>query len=248
MLDLNYGNLTFTQGTVTSVALSDGSSTPIYTVSGSPVTGSGTLSLTLSTQTANTVLAGPTSGSAAQPTFRAMVQADLPGSIAKILSVQTPAADTISAPNNTTTNFATSYTFATNTITATSVHRVTMLFKSIASGGALTTAFKSTLGGVDACSFASANQSVAGTYLFTLQVFICGSAAPSAASSVTIAPAGSCMAQLASFTPFSKMTSTVPTNFATNGTLVFQPQFQASVNTAGNSLQLLSMIVEQLNA
>lgn len=65
-------------GTVTSVGLSDGSSTAIFNISGSPVTGSGTLVETLKTQTANTLFAGPTTGSAAQPTFRAVVAADLP--------------------------------------------------------------------------------------------------------------------------------------------------------------------------
>lgn len=65
-------------GTVTSVALADTSSTPIYTVSGSPITTSGTLDITLNTQTANTVFAGPSSGSAAQPTFRSLVAADIP--------------------------------------------------------------------------------------------------------------------------------------------------------------------------
>jgi hypothetical protein len=63
---------------VTSVALSDGSTTPIYAISGSPVTSSGTLTFSLKTETANLVFAGPTSGSAAQPTFRALVAADLP--------------------------------------------------------------------------------------------------------------------------------------------------------------------------
>lgn len=65
-------------GTVTSVALADGSSSPIYTISGSPVTTSGTLAFTLSTKAANLVFAGPTTGSAAQPTFRALVAADIP--------------------------------------------------------------------------------------------------------------------------------------------------------------------------
>lgn len=65
-------------GSVTSVALADTSSTPIYSVSGSPVTMAGTLDLTLNTQTANTVFAGPATGSAAQPTFRALTSADLP--------------------------------------------------------------------------------------------------------------------------------------------------------------------------
>jgi hypothetical protein len=62
-------------GTVTSVGISAPS---IFSVSGSPVTSSGTLSLTLATQAANIVWAGPTTGSAAAPTFRALVSADLP--------------------------------------------------------------------------------------------------------------------------------------------------------------------------
>jgi hypothetical protein len=63
-------------GTVTSVGLA--TSGLLHSVSGSPVTGSGTLTLTLLTQAANTVLAGPTTGAAAQPTMRALVAADLP--------------------------------------------------------------------------------------------------------------------------------------------------------------------------
>lgn len=62
-------------GTVTSVGLSLPS---FITVSGSPVTASGTLTGTLATQTANTVFAGPVSGGAAAPAFRAIVGDDLP--------------------------------------------------------------------------------------------------------------------------------------------------------------------------
>ena len=62
-------------GTVTSVAASVPS---ILSISGSPITTSGTLAITLATETANTVLSGPGSGSAAVPTFRALVAADLP--------------------------------------------------------------------------------------------------------------------------------------------------------------------------
>jgi hypothetical protein len=62
-------------GTVTSVAIT----TPnILNVSGSPITSSGTLALTLATQAANTVFAGPTSGGAATPTFRALINTDIP--------------------------------------------------------------------------------------------------------------------------------------------------------------------------
>lgn len=63
-------------GTVTSVGLTLDSG--LYTVSGSPVNGAGTLAGTLNTQTANTVFAGATSGGAATPAFRALVNADLP--------------------------------------------------------------------------------------------------------------------------------------------------------------------------
>jgi hypothetical protein len=65
-----------TTGTVTSIGLSLPSS--ILTVSGSPVTSSGTLTGALATQTAHQVWAGPTSGAAAMPTFRLLVAADIP--------------------------------------------------------------------------------------------------------------------------------------------------------------------------
>jgi hypothetical protein len=61
-------------GTVTSVDLSLPS---IFTVSGNPVTTSGTLTAVFATQAANTVFAGPTAGLDAAPTFRALVAADM---------------------------------------------------------------------------------------------------------------------------------------------------------------------------
>lgn len=64
-----------TTGTVTSVALSVPSP---FTISGSPVTGVGTLTVSLANQTANTFYAGPSSGAAAAAAFRAMAVADLP--------------------------------------------------------------------------------------------------------------------------------------------------------------------------
>jgi len=65
-------------GTVTSVGLS---LPGIFSVAGSPVTTAGTLAATLATQAANLIFAGPSSGAAAAPTFRALVTADLPGVI-----------------------------------------------------------------------------------------------------------------------------------------------------------------------
>lgn len=63
---------------LSSVGLSDASTTPIYTVGNSPLTVNGALTITLNTQTKNLVFAGPGTGANAQPTFRALVAADLP--------------------------------------------------------------------------------------------------------------------------------------------------------------------------
>jgi hypothetical protein len=64
-----------TVGTVTSVGLA---LPTIFTVSGSPVTSTGTLTGALVPQSAGTVFAGPTSGGAATPAFRALVAGDIP--------------------------------------------------------------------------------------------------------------------------------------------------------------------------
>ena len=61
-------------GTVTSVALTVPAE---LSVSGSPITSSGTLAVTKANQSANQVFAGPTSGGAAAPAFRALVAADM---------------------------------------------------------------------------------------------------------------------------------------------------------------------------
>ena len=73
-----------TSGTVTSVGLSMPAD---FSVAGSPVTTSGTLAVTYATQSANTVLAGPTAGVPATPTFRALVDADIPAAIMRDFTV-----------------------------------------------------------------------------------------------------------------------------------------------------------------
>ena len=67
-------NATANTGTVTSVGLTLPS---ILTVTVSPVTTTGTLTATLTSQTAGTVLAAP-AGSAGTPTFRALAATDIP--------------------------------------------------------------------------------------------------------------------------------------------------------------------------
>jgi len=60
---------------VTSVGLSLPN---IFSVSGSPVTSTGTLAGSLVNQSANTIFAGPSTGSAGIPAFRSLVAADIP--------------------------------------------------------------------------------------------------------------------------------------------------------------------------
>lgn len=86
-------------GSVTSVALSAPSE---FTVSGSPVTGAGTLTFSKASQTANTVWAAP-NGSSGAPVFRLLVAADVPTLTAAKISdfdtqVRTSRLDQMAAP------------------------------------------------------------------------------------------------------------------------------------------------------
>jgi hypothetical protein len=70
-------------GTVTSVGLA---LPAIFSVTGSPVTLSGTLTGAFVTQAANLVFAGPASGAAAAPTFRSLVALDIPALDASVIT------------------------------------------------------------------------------------------------------------------------------------------------------------------
>lgn len=123
-------------GTVSSVALTLAvPSILTQVVTGSPITTTGTLGLTigLQTQNANLVLAGPTSGGAGIPTFRALVSADLPGAILtfannEVVTIATTTGTLANTPNGTffmffrngvVQNLSVDYTLASSTITLT---------------------------------------------------------------------------------------------------------------------------------
>jgi hypothetical protein len=87
-LDLpDQGIGTVAGGSVLSVAMTGDGVIFNATVPGSPITTSGTLAPALLTHPANTVLAGPATGAAAAPTFRALVAADLPAGGGTVTSV-----------------------------------------------------------------------------------------------------------------------------------------------------------------
>ena len=65
-------------GSVTSIAMTGDGVVFNSSVSGSPITTSGTLAPSLISQAINTVFCGPSSGGSAAPTFRSLVAADVP--------------------------------------------------------------------------------------------------------------------------------------------------------------------------
>lgn len=77
-----------TDVTISATVSSVGLSLPatIFSVGGTPVTSTGTLTASLSNQAVNTVWAGPSTGSPAAPTFRALVAADIPSLDASIIT------------------------------------------------------------------------------------------------------------------------------------------------------------------
>jgi hypothetical protein len=82
-------------GTVTSVGLALPAD---FVVTNSPVTGSGTLTGAWATQPANRVLAGPSTGVDAVPTFRALVNSDIPAALSgKAITTSTINSTTIGA-------------------------------------------------------------------------------------------------------------------------------------------------------
>ena len=89
-------------GSVTAVTLTDASATPIYLESGGGGPTSGTVALvqTLNTESKNLVFSGPTSGTAAQPTFRALVTADLPAGVSTSTGSVTSVSGTDASTHN----------------------------------------------------------------------------------------------------------------------------------------------------
>lgn len=149
-------------GTVTSVAMT----VPVeFAISGSPIIGSGTLAITKVNESANRVFAGPTSGSPGQPTFRALVAADISGlGAGSVTSVGLA----VSVPGYLTAAITGSPVTATGTLSVTITannQNANLLLAGPTSGGAGATSFRalvaadlplptaSTLGGIQ--SFAA---------------------------------------------------------------------------------------------
>jgi hypothetical protein len=135
-------------GSVTSVALALPS---IMSVSGSPVTSSGTLTGTLTTQSVNTLFAGPSSGAAATPTFRALVTADIP-SLSYVTSVALALPSILTVSGSPVTSSGT----LTGTLTTQAVNTI---FAGPSSGASATPTFRS----LTTADIPTLNQNTTGT-------------------------------------------------------------------------------------
>jgi hypothetical protein len=131
-------------GTVTSVGMVV---PPEFSVSGSPVTASGTISLAKISQSANQIWAGPPSGAAATPVFRSLVAADLPQPTIRSVA---ETSDTIQAADN------------QNTVYYTASSGVTTILPSNATVAGLTGGFSVDIvaGGAGVVSFATEGSDV----------------------------------------------------------------------------------------
>ena len=148
-------------GTVTNVATGSG-------LTGGPITSSGTISLDTAygdtvnpygTKDANKVLAGPTSGSAAAPSFRALVAADIPDLSAtyqpkgNYKTTQTAVSDPIVANNATALEFISNITQNTNGVISPTKKKVaydtsvTQSSENLITSGAVYTAIQEVTGG-----------------------------------------------------------------------------------------------------
>ena len=138
-------------GTVTSVKIQ--TTSPITGGSATATTSTGEYTIALAdaygdtknpygTKTANYILAGPASGSAAAPTFRTLVDADIPAAIARLASpafTGTPTAPTVADATDNSTNIATT-AFVAAAINSKLASNDAMLFKgTLGTGGTITT-------------------------------------------------------------------------------------------------------------
>jgi hypothetical protein len=144
----SYSNNTFTFTNNTGGTFN----TSFNTVTGLTATTISATTLTLANQNANTVFAGPTSGSSATPTFRALVANDMPSGIPQYLFFK----NTVQQIVNTTTptevitglNIGTAYTFSANSLLTTDLYEIEVIGDFSCAGTGSSPAFDFTLGGV----------------------------------------------------------------------------------------------------
>lgn len=159
--------------------------------------------------------------------------------------------DTVACPNNTTGNFATTYTIPANYLVANKILRLTVSFAITSSASPPNVGYRMTIGGTTVFTGTAVVPTINMTGSpVTAQFYIQGSAAAAASAAVYTAVTPGFQISGTAYGPWVAVgvgVNNQPVNLATNGTMVIQPQLFCSTNTAGNSLKLQQMIVEALN-
>lgn len=164
-----------------------------------------------------------------------------------VISATVGNTDTVSCPNNTTANFATTYTIPANYLVANKLLRITMSFGLTTTATVPSFGFNLQIGGTNV--FVSNQGAPSAAWVkapMSIMFYIQGSAAAGGSAAVYTHPSVTATTNSASL-PFHQAVGTAiqqPVNLATNGTLVIQPQLFCSANTAGNSMTLQQLIVE----
>lgn len=180
------------------------------------------------------------------------------GSATKVLSVQRGGTDAstglVAATINTTeTVFATSYTLPANYLIADKAVRVVFVVDETTSGAPVTQRIRVRLGGTDGVADGTVVYDTGSAVTPTINlasrsgifsVIFVGTAAAGGSVSVETA-VGSTFIVAAH--PFIVNTVAQPVSVATNGALPIQLSVEFGGNTAGNTVKLRSMIVEELN-
>lgn len=249
------GTVTAVNGTANQINSDGSSTTPTLTLS-STITLPGTLNKYTFTAPAT----GATFSIADGKTFTASNSLTLAGTDSttqtfagisgkpwSVISATVGNTDTVACPNNTTANFATTYTIPANYLVANKLLRVTLEFGMTTTATVPNIGFNLLIGGTNVFVASTANAATAGWVKVPMgiQFLVQGSAAASASAAVYTHPTQA--ASTGTIIPFQQAIATAiaqPVNLATNGTLVIQPQLFCSANTAGNSLTLQQFIVE----
>lgn len=168
----------------------------------------------------------------------------------RVLFASAANTDTVACPNNTTANFATTYTIPANYLASNKLLRISLGLVAQTSGSPAQFSFKLSIGGILVYGTAG-GASPGGNQTATpirIDFLIQGPEAAGATAHVYVHPSVPWMVGSSSYTPFPGLTpQTEPVSLATNGTLIVQPILFCNTNTAGNSLTLQQFVVEALN-
>jgi hypothetical protein len=161
------------------------------------------------------------------------------------LSAKLGSSDTVNCPNNSETDFSTTYTLPASFLITNRVVRVTWLGRMTTSGSPPSVGFSLKLGSTSVYTATNGGPGMSLSNVpLGITFYIQGTAAAGSSVNVFTNPVGP---PTALSSPFSRSSVNQPVTLATNGTLTITPGWACSVNTVGNSATTDQLIVEAIN-